>query len=392
MPSKPLKNLLYAAALPMMGRRPQWKHAEGGSASGLRNAVERVWKRHRLVGGCVQILRAGEAAQLYTAGYANLRPQTPVQSDTVFRTASVAKAVCALLCMRLQTLGKLSVEEDISAFWHKKIRNPHFPDTEIPLGSLLSHTAGMVDSPQYFQSFAGDIPADALLSDSDSFLPQQPYAGFRYSNFAAGLIGSLLESRFQVSLEALMQQELFAPLGVQATFDITAADRGKVADGYRVLPPEKAPAFDAAQRRKAAKAITAPDPQHHFLLASGNLYIAAGEMAKLCQVMIHGQHEGKPFLNEKSLLDMRKPKAPHVLRAPGMRHGMGLLVLDSPDIWPAPLYGHQGFAYGAVNGFFFDQQGNGMISFNSGASELRAGRLGRLNRDMIRAVLTEMKQ
>ena len=51
------------------------------------------------------------------------------------------------------------------------------------------------------------------------------------------------------------------------------------------------------------------------------------------------------------------------------------------------LHGHQGFAYGAVNGFFFDDKGNGFVSFNSGASEQRIGRLSLLNRDLIRVLL-----
>ena len=66
-----------------------------------------------------------------------------------------------------------------------------------------------------------------------------------------------------------------------------------------------------------------------------------------------------------------------------MRHGMGLLTIQDPSIHPGTLWGHQGFAYGAVNGVFFDQDGNGFVSLNSGASERRTGHLALLNRDLI---------
>ena len=55
----------------------------------------------------------------------------------------------------------------------------------------------------------------------------------------------------------------------------------------------------------------------------------------------------------------------------------------SGDVYPDALWGHQGFAYGAVNGVFFDKQGNGFASLNSGASEQRCGHLALVNRDLI---------
>ena len=297
MPVTARKNKLYAAALPLLGRRCHWKHAQAdGGDSDTKTAVEAVLRTHRVVGGCVQVLRDGQAAGLYYAGNASLGPRIPVRPDTVFRTASIAKAVCALLVFRLQTLGKLNVEEDVSAFWHRPIRNPHLPDTPIPLGALLSHSAGFVDSPKYFRSFQEDMPVDALLGDSLSFADTKPYERFRYSNFGAGLIGSLLEHRFPVSIEELMQTELFRPLGVTATFDITKAEANRLADSYRVLPPERTAAFSAAARRKAASPILAPDTQRHFLLMSGNLFITAADMAKLCLLVMRG---GKGFLDAK---------------------------------------------------------------------------------------------
>ncbi len=389
MPVTARKNWLYGAALPVLGRRCRWRHAdaEGSGNPETLSALERVWRKHRTVGGCVRLIRGGQAAETYCAGYAALHPARPVRPDTVFRTASVAKAVCALLVMRLQTLGKLNVEEDISDFWHRPVRNPRHPGVPIPLGALLSHTSGIVDTPDYFRSFAEDITADALLTDGASFSGGLPYERFRYSNFGAGLIGSLLESRFQVSFEDLIQRELFEPLGVRATFDIRKADEDRLADGYRVLPGWRPAAFDARARFRASEPIGAPDPQRHFVLASGNLYITAGEMAKLCQVMIHGSHGGKTFIDDASLQNLRATGRGKAEWGPGMRQGMGMFTLEDDSVFPRRLFGHQGFAYGAVNGFFFDEQGNGFASFNSGASERRMGRLSCLNIDLIRVLL-----
>lgn len=390
MPVTARKNRFYSAALPLFGRRCHWRRAqaEGGADPQTQAAVERILKAHYVVGGCVQLIRDGQAAECYYAGYASLSPRVPVRPDTLFRTASIAKAVCALLVMRLETQGMLNVNEDISAFWHRGIRNPYHPETPIPLGALLSHTSSITDTPKYFRSFQEPIAADELLMDRDSYLDALPYERFRYSNFGAGLIASLLETRFGVSIEELIQRELFAPLGVEATFDILKADEARTASSYRVLPPGRVAAFDAAARRQTAEAIAAPDPQRHFLLASGNLFISAGELAKLCLLVIRGgKHGGKAFLADTPLHNLLTPPQGGAERWPGMRHGMGLFQLEDSKVSPRRLHGHQGFAYGAVNGFFFDDHGNGFVSLGSGASELRAGRLSLLNRDLIRALL-----
>ena len=70
-----------------------------------------------------------------------------------------------------------------------------------------------------------------------------------------------------------------------------------------------------------------------------------------------------------------------------MRHGMGLLSLDDAQVLNRPLWGHQGFAYGAVNGVFFDAEGNGFAALNSGAGEKRFGHLAAANRSLINALL-----
>ncbi|MBE0601858.1 MAG: hypothetical protein IH607_08710, partial [Firmicutes bacterium] len=89
MPVTARKNTLYAAALPLLGRRCHWRHvqANGGDAD-IRLAIERTLLKHRVVGGCVQVIRGGQAAELYCAGYASLCPRRPADPDTVFRTAS----------------------------------------------------------------------------------------------------------------------------------------------------------------------------------------------------------------------------------------------------------------------------------------------------------------
>ena len=255
------------------------------------------------MGACIQRFEKGKLTDCYSVGFAALgKEKSAVKPDTVFRTASVAKMVTALLVFRLQTLGEMSVQEDISDFLGYKVRNPHCPNAPITLGMLLSHTSSMVDSNAYFASFQQPVALQELLGGDGAFLPAVPGTVFRYSNLAAGMIGCLLEKRFHQSFEGLAQKLLFEPLGVKATFDLSKADAARTADSYRVLPASCG--FHAQSRIAAAKELDAPDPERHYLLASGSLFLTAPDLAKLTLAAWNG---ADGFLDAESIAQMQTP-------------------------------------------------------------------------------------
>ena len=379
MPAGNLKNTLYQLALPVLGLRSPIASVQGGGSE--ENArLCRLLRSHHAVGACIQRFEKGRLTECFTAGNARMETDVrPVTAETIFRTASIAKMVTALLVFRLQTLGKLNVCEELSDFLGVPVQNPHYPQAPITLGMLLNHTSSIVDSPAYFASFQQPVPLMNLLRNPASYSASLPGLQFRYSNFAAGLIGCLLEKRFHQSFEQLAQENLFQPLGVQATFDLSTLKGKPVADSWRVLPRERC--FDAEKRISAAAPLTEADPERHYLLASGSLFLTAEALAKLALVAWNG-HDG--FLSPECLSLMQHPTVPWPRQEVCLRHGMGLLQLDDPAVVKRPLWGHQGFAYGAVNGVFFDEEGSGFACLNSGVSEQRQGHLAVINRDLIR--------
>lgn len=370
MPVGTLKNTLYGLALPLLGRRCGWK--EAGDP-----ALEKILHTHHVAGTCIQRFEKGSLADSYVVGWAS--EKSKVTEETLFRTASVAKMVTALLVFRLQTLDRLDVEMNVGELLGYPVWNPFWPDRPVSLGMLLSHTSSIVDSAAYYASFAKPSNLSDLLSDPAAFLADEPGTCFRYSNMAAGMIGCLLEKKFGMSFETLAQQELFKPLGIEATFDLSSVDPNRTASSYRVMPSGLS--FDAAARAAAARPVSEPDPEHHYLLASGSLFITARDLARLTLLAWDG---GEGFLDDRSLAQMRTPLLGWPQPQVCMRHGMGLFELDDASICSRKLWGHQGFAYGAVNGVFFDADGNGFVCLNSGASERRLGHLALLNRDLIR--------
>ena len=343
--------------------------------------AEKILRKHRCLGASLCIFDSEKV--LGEAAFGEARKGVPAAVDTVYRIASVSKLVTAMGAMKLQEKGVLSIDRDVADYFPISLRHPKSPDTSITLRMLMSHTAGIHDGVDYNSGIANNVPLSSLLK-GDSFCAHLPGETWEYSNFGAGIAGAVMEAAAGVDFEALMQREVFLPLGVQATF-YPQKVQGELADATRILPPQKAPNFNAKSRMAKPLPKVQCDAEHHYNLAHGNLCISAKELAKLSMALMQ-----PGFLTEESLQDMRKVIRPFGRRAHNLSQGVGTFILQDQTIHSRPLYGHQGMAYGACHGLFFDvETKNGMVLLTSGVSEARDGVLSDVNKDMLRLYLAE---
>lgn len=340
--------------------------------------AERILRRYRCVGATLCLFNENGMEKALSFGFAR-KGSLPARFDTIYRVASVSKLITAMGVMKLKEMGKLSLDIGVSSMLPFPLRHPGFPDTQITLRMLLSHTAGIHDGEDYNAKVGSSVPCSGLLN-GDSFCTHEPGAKWEYSNFGAGIAGAALEAMGE-DFETLMQKTVFAPLGVQATYYPQKTAGLPLADAYRVLPPHKGPNFDAAKRQSRPLPPVVPDPETHYALAHGNLCISGKGLCALGAALM------KPgFLTAESLAEMRHIITPFGERARNLSQGLGTFVLEDASVSAHPLYGHQGMAYGAVHGLFFDPlRGRGLVLLTSGASEARRGVLADLNK----AVLTE---
>lgn len=377
------KASLYRAALALQPR-PAWLRAgaqffsaQGNIPARQAEGIRRALQAHCAVGAAVALF--DDAAVTGTLAYGaarfeNGRP-VPVTPDTVFRAASVSKHVTALAVMRLAQAEQIDLDADVDEYLPCSLRHPAAPKLPVTLRRLLSHTAGIQDGASYIAACRNNPPLSALFpGDCFAAAPDR----FVYSNLGAGVIACVLEGMLGQDFEAIMQRALFEPLGIAATFYPQKAGEN-MADAFRVLPAQAAPTLNNALRRARPLPAPAPDPARHYLLAQGNLYISAPELARL------GREAMQP-----RYADMRRGIAPFGARAYNLTEGMGTFIVQDAAVCPHTLYGHQGLAYGAMHGLFYDPQSRrGFALLTSGASEARDGVLSDLNKAIMRQVFTD---
>lgn len=360
-----MKQMIYRGLLKFIPPKITCIKGKGLSQSSEENLLK-LLRRHRCRGGVLRLFnRSGLYASYYFGGAGKSRHMT---ENMIFRIASISKMVTALSVLKLSELGVIRLDEDIGIL-------PY----QVSLEQLMSHTAAIRDGHAYIEALSEGADLSAILK-GDSFFKHPPGQKWAYSNFGAGLIASVLEIKLNKSFETIMQETLFKPLSVKATFYPQFSD-GDLSDARRVLPPTKHAGFDAKTRKnKPVDDAHLPLPERHYLLSQGNCCINGENLQILLSAVM------KPgFLSQSSLDKMRFPQADFGEISSKLKQGLGLFMLSDSAICSDSLYGHQGNAYGAVHAVFFEPVSQrGMIFLSSGVSQAK--------REFLSDVVTDLLQ
>jgi CubicO group peptidase (beta-lactamase class C family) len=177
-----------------------------------------AFERGEFSGATVSVVRDG--ALLFARGYGQAdfaRPDAVDPTTTQFRIGSISKTFTATLIAMLLEEGRIASLDDPVNRYLKDYRLPDNDGVPITLHHLLTHTAGFEDR---FFFIGADFPTPARPSAEEFDRLRPAYvrpAGSRivYSNFGIALLGRVVEDVTGQSIERVMQERLFDPLGMQ---------------------------------------------------------------------------------------------------------------------------------------------------------------------------------
>lgn len=374
MPTTKLKNTVYRLALPFSA--PNCPAHPVTSVSGrdpvsLRG-LESLLRKHHVLGSAV-LLTSGDRQCLICTASDN--PKHEAFPDTLFRVASITKTACSVLCGRLIDEGTLDPDRPVSEYFEDASACSALEG--ITLAQLLSHTSGVIDPPGLETSVENGVPFTDFLSGARMY---PPGSSFHYSNLGFGLIGCVLESVFGMPVGQIFRERLFDLLQMNATLEASLLPREKIMPVTRVLPYVRGK--DVVITKLGSRPLLSPDPLRHYGHTAGSMYTDIGSLQKLLDVFIH---KDNPFLSGRMKKEICREHAAYGALSPTLSYGFGMLRISDPSLSGSVIYGHQGFAYGCVDGAFWEEStGRSVIMLNGGAGEARTGRLGLLNRDILR--------
>lgn len=361
--------LALAAALPVGAFAQALPKAPSPEAVGMSSErlgrLTRVMQdaaRDRQVAGTVTlVVRDGQVAYLEASGGADLEKGTPMRPDTIFRIASMTKAVVSVGVMMLVEEGKLSLTDPVSRFI------PAFAKTTvlaaengrvavvparrpITIRDLLTHTAGISYGagplePWYaaagFETwyFADRAQNMSAWIDKLATLPFEAQPGERWVyGYNTDILGNVIERITGQTLAQYLGERLITPL--------------KMVDTSFFLPPDKVSRFAAVYAVGAdGKVMRAPEgrsgqgqytggPQVAFSGGAGLLSTAQDYARFLLMLANGGELEGTRYLSPTTVALMTSNHVGTLYLNGALGWGLGFEVVEQTG--RAPRYGAAG--------------------------------------------------
>lgn len=176
------------------------------------------------------LLQKGDRDVLARAG-GRADPTSANSLATRFQLASVSKQFTCAAILVLAERGALDLHDPISR-WVEDT-----PDRwkGITLHHLMTHTAGLLHWSDLPQAIHTEPPpmSELIAMFMRAPLISEPGTKYSYSSPGFVLLALVAQRCAEKSYTALLQDEIFAPLGMSSTFAGDGAGRGDLALGYR---------------------------------------------------------------------------------------------------------------------------------------------------------------
>ena len=161
----------------------------------------------------------GEIVSKGAIGFRDSGDMFPMQEDSIFYLASIAKQFTAAGIMLLMRKGLLSLDDEITKFF------PEIPYKSVTVRHLLTHTGGLPDYMGWVIETAkaeNRIPGNDVIvrflaesGEAPEFAPGERY---EYSNTGYCLLAQIVEKISGVPFEDFMKKNVFDPAGLTSTF------------------------------------------------------------------------------------------------------------------------------------------------------------------------------
>jgi CubicO group peptidase (beta-lactamase class C family) len=178
-------------------------------------------------GVAVMVIGNGFKVFEYSRGMANIDRKIPINSDTVFELASVAKPITALAVMILKSQGKIDYQDKIG----KYLPELKIYGDQITIEQLLNHTSGLPDnSDMYEVNIAPTIQEIFDLVEDAQMLDFPAGSKFYYNNTNYILLSQIIARASGMSFGNFIKRNIFDVAGM--TNSVAVDEYNKISEDH----------------------------------------------------------------------------------------------------------------------------------------------------------------
>lgn len=294
-------------------------NAQGFSPERLRRldaAIDEQIATQQLAGGVMAVLRDGRPVVFKAYGQRDIENARPMRTDTIFRIASMSKALTTVAAMILYEEGRFLLKDPVArylpAFARVQVALPgggtEKPRRPLTIHDLLTHQAGMSYGPGPAKAaydaagltdwyLVGNDETLSAWTDRFAALPLQgqPGEAFTYG-YATDVLGRLVEVLSGQPLDAFIKARITDPLRMPDTsFFLPAGKLERLANVYG-LEGGRLKLMETAARSDFV------DGPRKLLSGGAGMLSTAGDYTRFLQMLLNrGELDGQRILAPKTV-------------------------------------------------------------------------------------------
>jgi CubicO group peptidase (beta-lactamase class C family) len=343
----------------------------------IRRVIQQYVNHGRIAGTVTLVMRKGKLVHLEAIG--NMDQGKPMREDTIFRVASMTKAITSVAVMILNEEGEILLGDPVSKYIPEfkgvEVATPNEENKsyilvpakrEITIKDLLTHTSGLTYRFIGIEPWAklyreagisdGLTQTEGTIGDKAkklATLPLMHNPGERFSyGLSTDVLGYLIEVVSGMTLDDFFRERILKPL--------------RMMDTYFFLPPEKVQRLAAVYNQLPGGPIRrmGEDPEesgntvysasfhykgpHTYYSGGAGLVATITDYARFLQMLLNGgELDGARILSRKTVELMTVNHVGDLAGARGFGLGFGIIrdLGKGNELASVGQYGWGGFFY-----------------------------------------------
>jgi len=279
--------------------------------AGIRQQMQAAVESGHLAGALLLVGNNDGVGLLESVGTQGPDDSTPIDEQTIFRIYSMTKPIISVAAMSMVEEGLLSVDDPVSRFFPEyadlEIMDPETGETRpaqntMTVEHLLTHKAGLVQAifsqgTELGRLYEQNIPMDGSITTQEMArrignLPLlfEPGTAWHYGH-STDVLGAVLEVAAGKSLDQILNERIFAPLGMdETTFYVSASKAHRIAEPIH--------------GEMADNTIERP-----LLSGGGGLNSTTEDYVRFAQMLLNGgEYRGARIIEEETLAWMSEER------------------------------------------------------------------------------------
>jgi CubicO group peptidase (beta-lactamase class C family) len=204
----------------------------------LTDSINAIMKQEHIPGLMLGITSKDSVLFSGGLGYADLKSRRPVDSNSLFRLASISKMFVSLAILKLAEEGRFSLDDPLRKIAPEvPFSNPWEKDHPVRIVNLLEHTSGFDDIKlnTMYNTSGHDINGlHAVMTQKSSLVCRwKPGERYAYSNPNYTILGYIIEKYSGKPYARYIAENIFKPLEMHnSNFDMHIRHKSKDAKEY----------------------------------------------------------------------------------------------------------------------------------------------------------------